>query len=108
VVSYDHTLGTDRDWVRFLIGDHPKDLTKAVLQDEEINALLSEEQNKYYAAAMAGDIVVARLGGAVSKQVGELGITYGDSPESAYRTYLTNLRYRGARKSCKTAAFKVI
>ena len=41
--TFDDTLSTDKDKVRFMIGD--VDTTKAVLQDEEINGLLVHHDN---------------------------------------------------------------
>lgn len=95
--TYDPTLSSDLDWVRFLIGDRTSDAATAKLQDEEITAVLQEEPNKYFAAARCGEQIIAQGQGAVSKSVGDLSISYGDSPESAYRAYLKNLREEGAR-----------
>lgn len=96
-VSYDPTLPTDRDWVRFLIGDRTADQDTAKLSDEEIDAVLREEPNKYFAAARCGDQIIAQGQGAVSKSVDDLSIEYGDDAESAYRAYLQGLREEGAR-----------
>lgn len=85
MTSYDSALETDKDWVRFLVGD--VDMTRPKLQDEEIAAILAEEAAnntagvhvKYLAAARALETLVARWqvqgAGVVSKQVGELTIT---------------------------------
>jgi hypothetical protein len=66
-----------------------------VLFNEEITALLTEESNKYLAAARAGEVILARCKGAISKSVDGLSISWGDSPESAYRAHLKKLRERG-------------
>lgn len=92
--TYDASLPTDKDWVRFLVGD--RTVSSAVLQDEEIAALLVEEKNKYLAAARAGETILARTQGVVSKQVDDLSISFGDSAESAYRAHIKSLRERGA------------
>jgi len=91
----------DRDWVRFLTGDRGKAaalgyvITRSVLSNEEITALLVEEANKYLAAARAGEIILARHKGAVSKAVDGLSLSWGDSSESAYRAHLKRLRVKG-------------
>jgi hypothetical protein len=70
----------------------------ARLEDEEINALLQEETNKYLAAARACEIVLAKSGGLVSKQVNTLRLSWGDSStaENTYTRYIRYLRQRGA------------
>jgi hypothetical protein len=100
--SYDSTLPTNNDWVRFLTGDTDVSSNEekatgnnARLQDEEIAALLVEEKNKYLAAARAGELIIARAKGVVEKEVDELRIKYGDNPESAYRKHLQGLREKG-------------
>lgn len=95
--TYDPTLPADLDWVRFLVGDRRVDpVTAAALSDEEILAVLGAEANKYLAAARCGEAIIAKSRGAVSKSVGDLSISYGDSPESAYRAHLKKLREKGA------------
>lgn len=95
-VSYDPGLSTDKDWVRFLISD--RDVSRAILDDTEIIAVLAEEANKYLAAARCGEILLTRSGGVVWKQVGELRIKYDDTEteDSVYRSYLRRLREKGA------------
>jgi len=104
--TYDPTLPTDRDWVRFLSGDRV--VASAVLQDEEIDALIAEQVSingsgnwtKYLAAAMAAGVILNKDGGSgtvTSKTVGNLSIDYGsnDSADSAYRAYMKSLQERG-------------
>lgn len=91
--EYDPRLLTDKDWVRFLTGDRT---APWALTDPEITAVLAEEANKYLAAARCGEVILSKGRGAVSKSVGNLSISYGDSPEGAYRSHLTRLRERGA------------
>lgn len=96
--TYDPLLPTDRDWVRFLIGDRGP--TRFVLKDEEIDALLGEESNKYLAAARAGETILAQGKDLVSKTVDGLSLTWGSSsPESAYRKHLARLRQKGAERT---------
>lgn len=100
--TYDPTLPADKDWVRFLIGDRGtptgagNNVSGTTLSDEEIAAVLAEEANKYLAAARCGETIQAQGHGATSKSVGDLSISYGDSPDSAYRKHLTRLRQKGA------------
>lgn len=103
--TYDPTLPSDVSWVRFLVGD--RDVTKAVLSDEEIGAVLAEEANKYLAAARVGEVILTRGRGVISKSVGDLSLSYGDSPESAYRSHLQTLRERGAELLLKTSGSSV-
>lgn len=103
MVSYDPTLGTDRDWVRFLIGDRvvvPE--TAAKLTNEEIDAVVADEANKFLAAARCLEALYAqwKAQGAdvVEKQVGDLRIRRSDnqSAESAVAALISSLRQRGA------------
>lgn len=93
--TYDPTLATDRDWVRFLIGD--RTVASARLQDEEIDAVLTEEQNKYLAAARCAEIAFGGTQGLVEKAVDDLRLKYSDNADSAYWKYIESLREKGAR-----------
>lgn len=104
--TYDYNLKTDTDWVRFLSGD--RNIADPRLQDEEIQAILAEEANKYFAAARVCEAVIAMGKNAVSKTVGNLSISYGDSPESAYVTRARELRERGAELLLKTSGSHVL
>jgi hypothetical protein len=95
-------LPTDRDWVRFSVGDtdvsdDEEGNTNAELDDYEIDALLVEEANKYLAAARAGDVLIAKGGNVVSKMVGDLRLENSEEPKSAYTEHLRRLREKGAR-----------
>lgn len=91
--TYDPTLASNRDWVRFLIGDRTQ---PNVLDDEEIDAVLVEEANKYLAAARCGRFILARgRAGVVSKSVDGLSLSYDSSPDGAYGRWLTELHQRG-------------
>jgi len=91
--SYDPTLASDLDWVRFLIGDRAQ---PSVLEDEEITAVLAEEANKYLAAARCGRFILARgRAGVTSKSVDGLSLSYDSSPDGAYGRYCAELHQRG-------------
>ena len=103
--TFDPALGDDVSWVRLLIGD--TDVTAAQLQDETIEALLTEalahgasaQAAKYCAAAQAGEVAAARwqaLGkSVVERQVSKLRIRYSEGQAlAAYRTYLQGLKQR--------------
>lgn len=92
--DYDPALGSDRDWVRFFVGDRGPTFR---LDDREIDALLAEEPNKYLAAARAGRILTLRAGGLVEKQVGDLRLRYDGTAESAYGSHLNDLWLEGCR-----------
>jgi hypothetical protein len=86
--TYDPTLPTDRDWVRFLIGDtNVTPATDALFTDEEIDAVLTEQSNKYLAAARLLSNLSARWAGAgrgvMSKRVDELSARWGVSGDTA-------------------------
>jgi hypothetical protein len=80
--SYDSSLRSEKDWVRMMIGDD--DPATATLQDEEIDALLVEEANKYLAAAAALCVLQGRWAsageGILEKQVDTLRIKWGVDP----------------------------
>lgn len=92
--TYDPNLSRDLDWVRFQVGD--RDIDDPQLQDQEIEAMLAEEPNKYLAAARAGEAIVSRGGGdIVSKSVGDLSVTYGDTGSVSFESHLQSLRRKG-------------
>lgn len=105
--TYNASLPTDRDWVRFSIGDRGLTnagspgfaITGAKLQDEEINAVLLEEQNKYLAAARCGEVILAQSRDVIEKVVDDLRLKFGTDPKSAYRTHLRHLREEGCRRT---------
>lgn len=94
--TYDPTLATDRDWCRFLVRDH--DMAAPHFQDEEIDAVLVDEGDKYLAASRLGRALLGRVGGAIEKQVDDLRLKYSDEPETAYSTYLDGLYREGCRR----------
>lgn len=105
--TYDPSLPTAKDWVRFLTGD--RTVTAARLQDEEIDALVTEEGNKYLAAARALEIVTGGgRGGVIEKTVDDLKLRFSDSADSALARYIKMLREKGHRlKLTRPSHFKV-
>lgn len=93
--TYDPNLATDMDWVRFQVGD--RDVSNALLQDEEINAILAEEENKYLAAARCGNVILARFRGVKSKTVANTTVMLGGSTENEYTRHLCELKKRGCQ-----------
>lgn len=106
--TYDPSLSTNRDWVRFLIGDVDVP-DSCIFEDEEIDGMLTEviglhgttEGTKYCAAALAWNAMVAEkfvsgapFGPLIEKAVGRLrlrrsgGQGLGD-PILRYSDYLT-------------------
>lgn len=97
--TYDSQLQTDKDWVRFLTGDHAggsPTVADPGLQDEEILALLREEPNKYLAAAAAADMIGSIGGAVVSRSLAELSISYTTDGGIAYDEVRRRLREKGA------------
>lgn len=95
--EYDPTLSTDKDWIRAQIGD--RDTTKAVLSDEEIDAINDTQQNRWLAAAECGALVATRSQGVVEKQVDDLRLDFGDNDQNtAYAAHLQRLRVKGAQE----------
>lgn len=75
--TFDASLSTNKDWVRYLIGD--TDTGNAYVQDETIEAVLGEENNKYTAASRVARGIYMRLtgGGTLEdRKVGETRIRY--------------------------------
>ena len=75
--KFDASLSTDKDWVRFLIGD--TNTRRQYVQDETIIAVLGTEANIYMAAARIAESLYRQLtaGGALEdRKVGETRIRY--------------------------------
>ena len=94
--TYDPSLPTDKDWVRFFVGDMTATMT---LSDEEILALLAEPEypNKWLAAAAAGRRIQAKGKGALSKSVAELSLSRGAGAGTAYGDVIKSLQEQGAK-----------
>lgn len=106
--TYDPTLPTDVDWVRFLIGDTSQE---PVFHDEEIQAFLDMNTteygtgiwNRYFTAADVLGALAQRwrmkAGDVSSKSVSRLSISYGgsrqglDQQASAFRRKGADLLY---------------
>lgn len=83
---------SDRDWVRFEIGD--TDTTDQLLSDEEIASLITDRGSKEAAALAAAEGLAAQFARKVTKAVGDLRINYSDLAK----------QYRELAKSLKTKA----
>jgi hypothetical protein len=93
--TYDTSLSTDKDWVRFLIGD--TNTNAQLVQDETIEAILTAEMNVYMAAAEICEYIARGLtrGGTVKdRKVGETKIGYRTSEGMLQLSH--RLRLRGS------------
>lgn len=106
--TYDVTLATDRDWVRFLINDRVT--AKAVLQDEEIDALLVEEGNKYLAAARAGELILLKQGFLEELEGGDgdVRLRWSRTKTDEFRAYLATLKAKGLAAVGGQSYFRVL
>ena len=102
--SYDSSLSTDKDWVRFLIGDTGSFLH---MTDEEITGLLALQTaaspaSRYFASSEAIMILYARWAaegkGTVERQISKLRIrkSEGSSEARAVERRSDELKRRGA------------
>lgn len=108
--TYDPALPTDKDWVRFLAGD--RDVSKAQLYDQEIDALIAAEASNgksggqssavYLAAARALEGLAVSWQtagkGIVEKRVDDLQIkrAENESAAEAIQNRINELRAKGA------------
>ena len=105
---YDPSIRSDLNWVRLKIQDTADSPN---LQDAEIDFLLSEEPNKWYAAAAALDSIQAKRaglgGGLIEKRVEDLELRFGgqDSAGDAIKRLIKTLRKEGARRLAGTTRF---
>ncbi len=119
--TYERTLLTDLDWVRFLVGD--TNISSALLQDEEIDAIISEEVAfgitgqalKYYAAARCLSSLLSRWSsagqGITRKTVDDLSIWWQSdgSGSKSIEARIQELRERGSYLMCpRPRSFKVL
>lgn len=111
-MSYDSTLADEVSWVRFLIRD--TDLSKPLLADEEISAVLARQTataitaRRYYAAAECLRTLHAQFmtagRGRASKRVSQLQIVYGSggiNTDMAIKALITDLRAEASRLEAK-------
>ena len=85
---------SDRDTVRFLIGDTT---VPEFLTDEEIDWCLIEEVNIYLAGALCCESIAARLAQEIDKSVGDISVQLSQK----YAHYVERgkwLRYRASKK----------
>jgi hypothetical protein len=80
---------SDKDWVRFKIGD--TDEGDQLLQDGEINALISDAGSKQLAAVLACDAIVAKFARDADFSNMHLDVSRSQRVEQ-YRTLGTTLR----------------
>lgn len=96
--TYNPSLPTDRDRVRFLLQDTVA--TRQMFDDGEIAFLLSTEANFYMAAAICAEAMVRRSRGLTSKTVGDLSLTY---DAKMWTDVAEKLRLRGSMHQIPTA-----
>ncbi|MBW2084440.1 MAG: hypothetical protein JRI54_00190 [Deltaproteobacteria bacterium] len=94
--SYDSSLSTDKDKVRFHIGD--TDETDQLLQDEEITYLLTETTNVLLAASRAAKAITAKFSRQADKAVGDLRISLSQKAKT-YMALATDLEKRAVTAS---------
>ena len=111
--TYSPSLPTAKDWVRFLIGD--TDTTASLLDDQEILAVIAEEENKYLAAASCLESLLVRWSssgrGIVEKQASKLRIKRGvdQSSVAALEEAIARLRATGNRGvAAPSAVFRTL
>lgn len=80
---------SDKDKVRFLIGDTDPDYP--LVQDEEIQFALDSESNIYAAAAKCCEAIAARFSREVDRKMGSISIQASQKVE-AYRRLARQLR----------------
>ena len=85
-----------RDAVRLLIGD--TDVAEALLQDEEIDWLLSRQPNVELAAADACEAIAAKFARQADTTNGDLSVRASQRAE-AYRQRAADLRRRAGRRA---------
>lgn len=104
--GYNPSLNTDSDRVRFLTGDTKT--PDAILDDEEIEWLLSEEPNVYYAAAAAIGQIARRCSGTEEARLAGDTFKWNGTPESIQKE-IERMRERGAEALMpKPHAFRVL
>lgn len=100
--TYEPTLPTSRDKVRFLVGDTDVDPGPAQLQDEEIDWILTEQSNVHFAAARALSVLLMRWGnageGVLEKRVEDLELRWGvdDTARDVLQRRIEELRVLGS------------
>lgn len=118
--TYDPSHGTDRDFVRFLIGDTG---TNMALTDEEIESIVERQTatgtaRPYFAAAEAVVYLFAQMKstrrGVVDKQISKLRLRYSEdvSAEGAVAKRAAELRTMGVKVQTRNQgtsySFKIV
>lgn len=73
----------DLDWVRMRIGDTSSG--DPLMQDEEIEALVTSEGNRHLAAAVAAETIGAKFARYVDKSVGKLSLSMAQASEHYFK-----------------------
>lgn len=95
-VSFDPSLSSEVDWIRFLSKD--MDMAAPRLQNETLSALYVNEGNRWLAAAIAVEQGVLSLGNntILRKMVADLDVQFGGrSDGETVANYVKYLRERG-------------
>jgi len=102
-MSYDPSLTTNKDRVRWLIGDTSNVTATELSKDEEIQWAITQEANIYMAAASVAMAIYrnARAGGVQELKVGETRIRYDRSMEML--SLANDLRTRGSAYKVPTS-----
>lgn len=98
--SYQDTMPTDKDKVRFYVGDTVS--TSQKLSDQEINFALTEAGSPRLAAALCCDRLAAQFTALVDTTVGTLRIAHSNKA-AQYQKMAATLRARGAVMALPTA-----
>ena len=93
--TYDPSIPTDKDAVRFEIGD--TDTNDQLLQDEEIGYLLTTEGTVLGAAIVAAEKAAAKLAKQADQTVSKVSVSLSQRAE-AYRKLVGDLKNRLAIK----------
>ena len=93
--TYDASLPTAKDRVRFLIQD--TNVASAMLQDEEITFMLTEYPNYRLAAAACAEALSLKFAGMPQeKKIGNLSLFYGDQAKK-YSELASKLRTQASK-----------
>lgn len=93
--TYDPSLTTPKDKVRFLIQD--TNIATAMLQDEEINFVLTDYPNYKLAACVCAETLSLKFASMPQeKKIGNLSLTYGDRAKK-YSDLANKLRAQASK-----------
>lgn len=87
--SYDASLSTDADKVRFHLGQ--TDSASSIIGDEEIRAVLADETNIYLAAAVIADAIAGRYSLNQNIRIDSFSVDFQGRAE-AFRSLAVRLR----------------